>query len=178
MKIINWKNIKLRDFAEVISKLLKENGINAVLVGGACVSIYSHNKYASLDLDYISPATTETIERVLINIGFSRKGNIRQFKNDGCPFYIEFPPGPVSIGNEGPINKFAQIGAITLLTPTDCVKDRLAAFIHWDDEQSLKQALLVAKAQKINLKEIKRWAIKEGREDKYNKFESLLQEKK
>jgi hypothetical protein len=162
------------EFAELISKILSENGINAVLVGGACVSIYSDNKYESLDLDYITPALTNEIDIVLKRIGFIRKKMFRQYSNNECPFYIEFPPGPVSIGEEGPITKFAQLGSIALLSTTDCVKDRLAAFIHWDDEQSLKQALLVANAQKVNLKEIKRWAIEEGREDKYTRFESLL----
>ena len=177
MKKINWKKLKLSEFAELISRELSKNGINAVLVGGACVSIYSRNKYKSLDLDYISSASTEEIDKVLKNIGFSRKKVFRQYSNADCPFYIEFPPGPVSIGEEGPITKFVKLGCITLLSSTDCVKDRLAAFIHWDDEQSLKQALLVAKAQKINLKEIRRWAIIEGKENKYRIFEAQLKKK-
>lgn len=88
----NWKNITLREFAVLISKVLNKNEIMAVLVGGACVSIYSHNKYQSLDLDYISPDSTEKIEEALEKIGFTRKSALRHFSNEKCPFYIEFPP--------------------------------------------------------------------------------------
>ena len=31
---------------------------------------------------------------------------------------------------------------LKLLSPTDCVKDRLAAYYHWNDRQSLEQAIL------------------------------------
>jgi len=43
----------------------------------------------------------------------------------------DFPAPPVSIGDE-PISKFnnlkTRFGTICLLTPTDCIKDRLAAY--------------------------------------------------
>ena len=34
-----------------------------------------------------------------------------------------------------------DVGVLRLLTPMDCVKDILAAYYHWDDEQSLRQVL-------------------------------------
>ena len=48
-----------------------------------------------------------------------------------------------------------------LLSPTDCVKDRLAAFYHWKDQQSLEQAVLVARTNEIDLGEVERWSRKE-----------------
>lgn len=177
MPKMNWKNITLRKFATLISKELNKNNISAVLVGGACVSIYSHNKYQSQDLDYISPDSTEKLEEVLRKIGFTKKGNLRHFTNEECPFYIEFPPGPVALGNEFPV-KFKRIESITLLTPTDCVKDRLAAFFHWNDEQSLEQALLVAKSQKVNLAALRKWSKNENNEEKYKRFLYLLKRKR
>lgn len=42
----------LKELACLVYETLKENGINPVLVGGACVSIYSHNRYQSSDLDF------------------------------------------------------------------------------------------------------------------------------
>lgn len=172
------KNISLEEFANLISKELNNNNIKAVLVGGACVSIYTNNRYQSLDLDYISPNSVGDIEKVLKKIGFYRKGKFRHYEHDDCPFYIEFPPGPIALGNEFPITKFNTINNIILLTPTDCIKDRLAAFYHWHDEQSLQQALLVAQAQQIDLNEIKKWSINEKSEEKLNKFLSLLKAKK
>ena len=38
---IDWAHISLKDLAALVSKTLREGGIDAVLVGGACVSIYT-----------------------------------------------------------------------------------------------------------------------------------------
>jgi hypothetical protein len=66
------------------------------------------------------------------------------------------------------------VGTLRMLSPTDCVKDRLAAFYHWNDRQALEQAVLVAKAQKINLSDIRRWSKKEGNSEKFRLFEQRL----
>lgn len=71
-----------------------------------------------------------------------------------------------------------RFGDIILLTPTDSVKDRLAAYYHWNDPQALEQALLIARSQKIRLREIKRWSEKEGQKEKYNAFINMLKRKK
>lgn len=57
-----------------------------------------------------------------------------------------------------------------LLSPTDCVKDRLAAYYHWNDRQCLQQAVWVARARKIDWDEVERWSRKEGEEDKFKVF--------
>jgi len=82
------------------------------------------------------------------------------------------------LGREFPVERFNTIKTLKLLTPTDCVKDRLAAFFHWNDYQSLEQALMVAKKQPVNLNEIKRWSIKERMEGKYAEFSSALKKNK
>lgn len=51
---IDWENIDLKDLAGLISESLRRDGIDAVLVGGACVSIYSNSRYMSYDLDYVT----------------------------------------------------------------------------------------------------------------------------
>jgi len=66
---------------------------------------------------------------------------------------------------------------LRLLTPTDCVKDRLAAYYHWDDEQSLQQAVWVAQQNSVNLESIKEWSIKENSEQKYLNFFNKLKTK-
>jgi hypothetical protein len=65
-------------------------------------------------------------------------------------------------------------GKLRLLSPTDCVKDRLAAFFHWNDRQAFEQALLVATAQKVDVKDIRKWSRAEEREDKFITFEDEL----
>lgn len=42
----------LKELAFIVGKVLKDCSIDAVLVGGAVVSIYSDNKYESSDLRF------------------------------------------------------------------------------------------------------------------------------
>lgn len=176
-KKIDWENIEIKEFAGLISGYLNKNNIEAILVGGACVSIYSKNEYLSYDLDFVTYSKTKEIKPILKELGFQQEST-RHFMRQDCPFYIEFVSPPVSVGSEESITNFNTLktreGRIRLLSPTDCVKDRLAAYYHWNDLQTLDQAVMVAKKQRVNLQEIKRWSIKEGAEEKFNKFKKLL----
>jgi len=173
---LDWKTIGIKDLAALICKTLNDHDIDAVLVGGACVSIYTKNRYVSYDLDFVSHTSVRDISSVLSDIGFRREGT-RHFIHKDCPFYLEFVAPPLSIGSE-PVklrNKIkSRLGELVLLTPTDSVKDRLAAFYHWNDLQALEQAVLVAKAKKVSLREIKRWSEREGQMEKYAAFLSML----
>jgi hypothetical protein len=53
-------------------------------------------------------------------------------------------------------------GLLRLLAPTECVMDRLAAYYHWRDPQSLDQAVQVALRQEIDLRRIEQWSRAEG----------------
>lgn len=173
---IDWKKLDIKTLAAVISDALRKNGIEITLVGGACVSIYARNKYVSYDLDFIAENSIKKISPILVELGFKRK-NGRIFEHPECRFLIDFPAPPIAIGNE-PVFKFNSIktncGIIRLLTPTDCVKDRLTAYFFWDDNQAMKQALLVAKNNKISLTEIKKWAKKEGEGEKFKIFQKKM----
>lgn len=172
MKKIDLKKITIKGLAEMIGAHLSSHDISAVLVGGACVSIYSENRYMSYDLDLITHESNRKIKAALEEIGFiyDRK---KYYQHPDCKFFLEFLAPPVAIGNQ-PINKFNTIssdsGSINILTATDCVKDRLAAYIHWDDKESLEQAVIVAASQEIDLKEIKRWAKTEDNGEKIRAF--------
>lgn len=176
---IDWKRIGIKELAALVSVKLREKGIDAVLVGGACVSIYTRNLYQSFDLDFVAQAAMKELTSVLSGMGF-RKGSSCHFVRPDCPYFIEFVAPPAAIGNE-PIREEkklrTRLGTIVLLTPTDCVKDRLAAYYYWNDPQALEQALMVAKAQAINFREVKRWSEKEGQADKYNEFRKRLKKK-
>ncbi|KAF0146265.1 MAG: hypothetical protein FD156_292 [Nitrospirae bacterium] len=177
---IKWKSIGIKELAAIVSDKLTESGIDAILVGGACVSIYTKNKYLSSDLDFVSSTSIKEISPVLLKLGFERKSS-RHFERKDCPFYIEFVPPPAALGSEPVVETNVlktRLGDIILLTPTDSVKDRLAAYYHWTDPQALEQALLIARSQKINLQEVKRWSEKEGQKGKYNFFLKAMKRSK
>jgi hypothetical protein len=175
MKKISKMNIG--ELAAFICSHLAGCGIECTLTGGACVSIYSENKYLSYDLDFIESGWNhpDLLRNAMKEIGFLIEN--RYFVNPECKFFVEFPKGPLSIGSE----QFGQIaimqfstGELRILSATDCIKDRLAAYYFWDDKQSLEQALMVARSNDIDLNEIERWSRIEGNINKYHFFKGRL----
>lgn len=161
------------ELASYISSQLRECGISVVLSGGSCVSIYSGDKYVSLDLDFIETGISSraAVTRCMRGLGFSERH--RYFEHPGVDILVEFPAGPLGIGNE-PITEFREIrtsvGILRLLTPTDCVKDRLAWFYHTGDTECQEQAFLVAREQEIDVPELERWSANEGKAQEFNKL--------
>src|SRR6185436_3663288 len=140
---------------------------NVVLSGGSAVSFYSSNKYVSNDLDLVNInfAKRKEIGTIMESIGFEEKG--RYFVNPETQFLIEFPQGPLSVGEE-PVKIIDEFelatGTLRIISATDCVKDRLCAYYFWDDQQGLAQAVLVSQSQMVDVKEIKRWSKAEEKE--------------
>lgn len=177
---MQFSKLNIKELACIIHNALKDQGIEAILVGGACVSIYSHNRYQSYDLDFVTYENLKLIEKVLTKIGFKRLG--RCFSRSDCPYIIDFVNPPVAIGKSY-IRNFKTLktakGSLQLLTPTDCVKDRLSSYIHWDDQQALEQALIVAESHQIDLDDILNWAKAEGSyKKKIDTFLMRLRQKK
>jgi hypothetical protein len=163
--MIALAGLLLGELAAFVAEHLRTRGIDVVLVGGACICIYSDNKYRSFDLDFITTGITsrKNIRAALAEINFTEEK--RYFKNQETDFFIEFPSGPLAIGDEPPgeISTLSYTtGVLRLLSPTDSVKDRLAAYYHWKDRQSLEQAVLVAGNNPVDLDEVRRWSAREG----------------
>jgi hypothetical protein len=162
--------MSLGELAAFVCSHLKKHGIYAVLSGGACVSIYTENKYQSYDLDFIENISTRrnTLGLILKEIGFSEEN--RYFTHPDTVYFIEFPPGPLSVGDEPVkdiVTKEFSTGELRLISPTDCAKDRLAAYYHWNDKQCLEQTVWIAQNHRIDLDEILRWSKHENKESEY-----------
>ena len=103
----------------------------------------------------------------------------RHWTHPKSRYWVEFPPGPVAIGDET-IRTFAEretrMGTLRLLAPTECVMDRLAWYFHDADTQCLDQAIQVATRHPVDLKRIARWARGERPhgEARFRKFERRL----
>lgn len=171
-------SMSAEEVAGLVCEALLAAGITTTLSGGGCVAIWSKGKYVSRDLDFIEEGLVprRKVKAVLAALGFVEKR--RYFVHPDTAFFIEFPTGPLTVGDER-VHKVAirhtTAGRLRLLSPTDCVKDRLAAYFHWDDRQALEQAMLVSRAQQIDMVDLRRWAAAEGATDKLDDFERLLE---
>ena len=162
------KPVREMDQAEIaayVQSELRKANIFVVLSGGAAVGIYSKGDYVSKDIDLVNArfAKREKIDQVMKSLGFQSVG--RHYEHPESEHIMEFPPGPLTLGDD-PVITTAQLscetGILEVLTPTDCVKDRLAHYYHWGDNQCLHQAILVAQNYDIDIKEIELWSEEEG----------------
>jgi hypothetical protein len=104
-------------------------------------------------------------------LGFERRGDC--YVHPEVEFFVEFPPGPLSIGDDLAIHPVPlAIGGVSTLalSPTDSCRDRLAAFYHWDDRQSLRLAIEIARSHEVDLDMIREWSVKEGMAAKCGEF--------
>ena len=170
------KDLDLTQLAILVYETLKQNGINAVLTGGSAVTVYTDNKYKSRDLDFISPDDHQKITAVMRTLGFKPDG--KDFRHPETAFTVEFPTGPLSVGNEQ-LPDQAEITIrgkkLKILSPTNSIKDRLAGYYHWSDMQNLRQAIQLYKDVGGKLDEIERWSIAEGHDKKFQIFKKEIQ---
>lgn len=170
-------DMSVGELAAYISSHLRSLGIDTVLSGGSCVSIYSAGVYVSKDLDFIDIrfAAVRAIREAMLAIGFTPEHGT--FKHPDVDVLVDFPRGPLSVGKE-PVGTIHEIefstGILRLLSPTDCIKDRLGAYYHWNDLQSLEQAVMVAKSNNVDLNEVRRWSKQEGLSDAFEKIAPRL----
>jgi hypothetical protein len=167
----------LADVAVAVGDALRKAGIRAVLTGGACANLYSGGAYESRDADFIlsgSP-TLEDLNHALNAHGFRRRGD--RYVHSRVPFFVEFPRGPLGIGQDVQIRAVWRIrrGAKTLaLSATDSCRDRLAAYYHWNDQQALAAAVAIALRNPVALRKIREWSRREGHSDGYQAFLASL----
>ena len=130
-----------------------------------------------MDLDFVNAGGVKrkVIEEAMLALGFTMEN--RYFRHQDSELLVEFPPGPLGVGEE-PVKQIDEIvtstGTLRIISPTDCVKDRLTWYYHANDRQCLEQAFLVAAAHKIDIKEIERWSGVEGKLDAFYKIEHRL----
>jgi len=173
----NIKNMDMKELGGLICDALIEKNIHVVLSGGSCVEIYSRGEYTSWDLDLINQYNEQfqKIHTVMDDLGFTEHD--RYFVHKDTKLFVEFPSGPLGVG-DAPVEDIAEIdteaGVLRLLTPTDCIKDRLAAYYHWDDEQCLQQAVWVAEQNEFDLNSVREWSEKEKSLEKFNTFKNSL----
>ncbi len=167
----------LADVAVGVGDALRRAEIRAVLTGGACANLYSGGEYQSLDADFvlIGPCTTEDLDSALATLGFKRERD--RYVHRLVLFFVEFPRGPLGIGDDfqiRPVWKSRRTAKTLALSATDACRDRLAAFYHWNDRQSLAAAVAIAVRNRVALNKIWKWSRSEGHLEGYGSFLSEL----
>lgn len=178
---IDFKTCTEEELWKYVAAHLKSRNIDSVLVGGAVVSIYTEGAYESGDLDLIlTDYFVKNLPEAMKEIGFEKK-KTRHYVHPECShLYIEFPKGPLEIGDDfsiKPDEVEVDGKKIKILSPTDCVKDRLATYIYFKDRVGMEQALMVARKHPVNLESIQRWCKKENSESTFEEFQKGLQDK-
>ena len=174
-------DMSMEELAAYVCSTLEKEGIETVLSGDCCVELYSQGKYTSDDIDLVDRFNGghRKIKQIMENIGFREHKIKRYFVHEDTKLFIEFPRGPLGVG-DAPVKNIAkrttQTGILKLLTPTDCIKDRLSAYYHWDDEQSLLQAVWVAHENEFDINSVREWSENEGMMKKYSKFKRMSTE--
>ena len=173
------KDMSMEELGAYICSNLEKEGIDTVLSGGCCVEIYSHGRYTSDDIDLIDRFNGghRKIKTIMEKLGFREHKMRRYFVHNETSLFIEFPRGPLGVG-DAPIKEIAsrksETGILKLLTPTDCIKDRLAGYYHWNDEQNLEQAIWVASENKFDMIAVEQWSKQEGEIEKFQIFKNRV----
>jgi hypothetical protein len=177
-----WQVCTEEELWHYVAWHLEGEGIRSVLVGGAVVAIYTSGLYRSGDLDIVPDDWGRSkLTESLAKIGFVATKS-RYYQHPECNhLFIEFPRGPVEIGEQYPVipdEVVVEGRTILILSPTDCVKDRLAGYIHWQTRSYLDQALLICQQQKhrVKLNEIRDWCIKENGMTAFEELRNRLEE--
>jgi len=171
------KKSTVREVALIVGAALGRHGVKAVLTGGACASIHSAGEYTSLDLDFVltNRTTQQTLDMALGEVGFNRTGD--RYVHPETQFWVEFPRGPLAVGGDykiRPTTLRGKAGSANVLSATDSCRDRLAAFYHWNDRQSLEVAVHIARRQKVNLRKIRQWSEQEHHLEQFEEFQKRV----
>lgn len=165
MSAIN-RNTSIDEVAALVSEALERAGITGILSGGGAVSLYTENEYESCDLDFITSRRNEVIAKAIEPLGFRYEKGKREFEHPDTDYYVEFPKGPLAFGettvsDEHATSLESPFGTIRIITPTQSVMDRLAAYHAWNDNQSFDQAVMVARRHQIDWPALEDWARRE-----------------
>lgn len=169
----------LTDIAFAVCTALERRGFHAVLTGGSAATHYAPEAYQSGDLDFVITLKGTGSEAALAALGFSRKGGLDFYRHPNSQFLLEFPNGPLAVG-EDLIKVWSTVRrddeVLYVLSPTDSCRDRLASFLFWNDFSGLEQAIAVfhARANEVDLNVIADWCRREGHSQKFGLFASRI----
>lgn len=171
--MFDYKNCTIESLWKHIASYLESKNYGVTLVGGGVATIYSKGKYASGDLDFVldSLFTHKEFKKAMADLGFENK--TRVYSRSDCPFTIDVSTPPIEIGEDGTPEIATQFFAgqtIKILSPTECIKDRLNKAFQWKDDQAYQAALAVAKECNFNISKLEKFCIENKMQEIFDEF--------
>uniref|UniRef100_E6Q0R8 Protein containing DUF1814 n=1 Tax=mine drainage metagenome TaxID=410659 RepID=E6Q0R8_9ZZZZ len=143
-------------------------GTTVVLSGGSAATFYAPDAYQSRDADFIVTLRGDRREGagVMTALGYTEQqsGIYVHAENQ---YTVEFPVGPLAIGEELVTTWHTATRGnerLHVLSRTDCVRDRLAAFYFFSDRSALAAAIAVCQRGEVDDRKIQSWSVREGEE--------------
>lgn len=166
-KPFDFSQTPMIELAAIVAEHLQSEGIHVVLVGGLAVEIYTDNLYLTKDIDMINTnlQPAKQLANAMQTLGFTKQGRV--FVHPSTDVVVEFPSAPLSVGDELiKDTTYSDIGRrrLPILKVEDVVKDRLSAYLHWQDNSSLIQAVAIMLKHAIKPADMQAFCLREGKE--------------
>ena len=154
-------------FVAFFTHKLKENGVDAILVGGEAIDLYTAGSFASADIDLVVNNKVIT-EKLLNRFGFAKQGKTLWF-NDDLNIVVQVIPESYTGDNEK-LRKFKlKEYEIRVAAPEDLIAKRLYSMKFWKSNPKLELeqsvALLALFSDSIDNQYLNRLARKDDTED-------------
>ncbi len=133
----------LLEIAAQASANLEKAGIKVAVVGGSAVTAYAPELYTSKDIDFaaINGTSRREFGSAVAGLGFKPHG--RDFVHSATPYTLDLVADTPYV-DQRPIKEFqtlaTRFGSVRVYKFEDAIADRIAAFLHWGDSQSLDVA--------------------------------------
>jgi len=151
---MKFSEMSLVEVAAAVATHLKTYGIEVVVVGGSAITSHVPTVYTSMDIDLAvtSGIDRRRITRALNELGFQQRGRV--FVRPDTKYPLDFVADRPYLDQQ-PVCDFAEIntptGTVRVLHLEDAIADRIAAFLHWSDSESLDVAVRAAVAARDRL---------------------------
>ncbi len=137
------EGLTLSELAATVASHLKRHGIEVVVVGGSAITAHVPDVYTSMDIDFAVTTGLDRrkIAKALRELSFHEQGRV--YASRATVYVLDFVADIPHIDQHA-ITDYVDMrtaaGAFRVYRLEDAIADRVAAFIHWSDSESLDVA--------------------------------------